>query len=438
MDVQTIIERGLEEDLKDVGDLTTQVRARDGVRLSGVQATIREDSLATASFLVKEDGVLAGTRVAEAVFATVRARGTWGCGTHRVGQWHCSRAPQVDPSLTVAWTRGDGDSVRKGEVVGTVTGRTHAIVIGERLALNIMQRMSGVATATRRMVDAVGADRAARPPSAAAAHSSSALAPGRRQPPRQDSRHAQDCARPPRAGQDGRAHGRWHEPPHRAVRHGPHQGRPRRAAGPIAPPTVLTASAAAAAAAVGQPRHRGGRRGERCTRRACAPVAPGAGGQGAHRSGGAHAGRGPRRSVGPPALPAADGPQSFRWSLSTVFCSTTWSGWRPMAPWTRPCWPRHGAQLGQARSGAWTDLSAAGSHHHQRPHPCRSVRQCHARHRRRYSSDGRGVHLERLTDAFRARPRHQPQDHRAPFARIQAVSVGHGNTILTLLYCWLR
>ncbi len=86
MDVQTIIERGLEEDLKDVGDLTTQVRPRDGARLSGVQATIREDSLATASFLVKEDGVLAGTRVAEAVFATVRACGTWGCSTRRAGQ----------------------------------------------------------------------------------------------------------------------------------------------------------------------------------------------------------------------------------------------------------------------------------------------------------------------------------------------------------------
>jgi len=62
----------------------------------------------------------------------------------------------VDPSVRVDWKARDGDRVQRGAHVGVITGPARAVLTGERLALNLLQRMSGIATATRRMVDAVG------------------------------------------------------------------------------------------------------------------------------------------------------------------------------------------------------------------------------------------------------------------------------------------
>ncbi|MEM8557806.1 MAG: carboxylating nicotinate-nucleotide diphosphorylase [Bacteroidota bacterium] len=115
-DLDSLIARALAEDVA-TGDVTTL-------------ATIPAERAATATFLVKEDGVLAGCRVAERVFE------------------------KVDASLAVTWTAADGDRVAAGMRVGTVTGAARSVLTGERLALNLMQRMSGIATATRRMVDA--------------------------------------------------------------------------------------------------------------------------------------------------------------------------------------------------------------------------------------------------------------------------------------------
>ncbi|MEM8598642.1 MAG: carboxylating nicotinate-nucleotide diphosphorylase [Bacteroidota bacterium] len=115
-DLDSLIARALAEDVA-TGDVTTL-------------ATIPADRQATATFLVKEDGVLAGCRVADRVFAA------------------------VDPALAVAWTVHDGDRVAAGARVGEVTGAAQSILTAERLALNLMQRMSGIATTTRRMVDA--------------------------------------------------------------------------------------------------------------------------------------------------------------------------------------------------------------------------------------------------------------------------------------------
>jgi nicotinate-nucleotide pyrophosphorylase (carboxylating) len=112
----------LEEDVG-TGDVTTM-------------ATISRDQHAEAVFVVKEDGVLAGVAVAERIF------------TH------------VDPSLTVSWTQADGDWVEHGKTIGRVAGSARSILTAERLALNVMQRMSGIATATRAMVDMVGDNRA--------------------------------------------------------------------------------------------------------------------------------------------------------------------------------------------------------------------------------------------------------------------------------------
>ncbi|CAI5976498.1 unnamed protein product [Closterium sp. NIES-65] len=90
-------------------------------------ATIPAGTQASAQFLAKEGGVLAGTALATAVFRL------------------------LEPSIQVEWSKEDGDTVEKGEVFATVHGSAHAILQGERVALNFMQRMSGIATSTRQL-----------------------------------------------------------------------------------------------------------------------------------------------------------------------------------------------------------------------------------------------------------------------------------------------
>ncbi|WP_145029924.1 carboxylating nicotinate-nucleotide diphosphorylase [Paenibacillus sp. Y412MC10] len=79
----------------------------------------------------KEDGVVAGLPVSELVFQV------------------------VDPALTFTPQVSEGDFVKKGTVLGVVEGSTHRILTGERLALNLLQRLSGIATRTRSFVDAL-------------------------------------------------------------------------------------------------------------------------------------------------------------------------------------------------------------------------------------------------------------------------------------------
>ena len=61
----------------------------------------------------------------------------------------------VDPELSVQWRQKDGDKVVTGAIFGEVRGRAQSILVAERIALNFMQRMSGIATATHQMVQAV-------------------------------------------------------------------------------------------------------------------------------------------------------------------------------------------------------------------------------------------------------------------------------------------
>ena len=63
----------------------------------------------------------------------------------------------TDPTVRVAWTARDGDLVKRGQVFGTLAGSALSILTGERVALNFLQRMSGIATATAAMVAAVQA-----------------------------------------------------------------------------------------------------------------------------------------------------------------------------------------------------------------------------------------------------------------------------------------
>ena len=116
--VDRLIALALEEDLGSAGDVTSQ-------------ALVPADQQGRAEFLAKEPLVLAGTDVVRRVFRA------------------------VDPSITVTFSVSDGASIRDRQVFGTVTGPLRAILIGERTALNFLQRLSGVATNTARTVQAL-------------------------------------------------------------------------------------------------------------------------------------------------------------------------------------------------------------------------------------------------------------------------------------------
>ncbi|KEF35036.1 nicotinate-nucleotide pyrophosphorylase [Deinococcus sp. RL] len=94
-------------------------------------ATIAPHQTARAEFLLKEPGVLSGLAVAERVFAL------------------------LDPRLQVSWTAREGEWQRCG-AIGQVTGPAQPLLTGERVALNLLQRLSGIATQTRRFVEALG------------------------------------------------------------------------------------------------------------------------------------------------------------------------------------------------------------------------------------------------------------------------------------------
>ena len=92
-------------------------------------STIPADAMGRSRLIIKEDGILAGVEIAEKVL-------------HK-----------VDPSIKMNIMIGDGAEVKKGDIAFTAEGPVRALLIAERTMLNIMQRMSGVATMTRRYQD---------------------------------------------------------------------------------------------------------------------------------------------------------------------------------------------------------------------------------------------------------------------------------------------
>ncbi len=92
-------------------------------------ACIPSDATGTAQLLVKDNGILAGVDFARRVFH------------------------QVDPDLTMSVSILDGKFVRYGDVAFKVSGRSQSILRAERLVLNAMQRMSAIATKTRRYIE---------------------------------------------------------------------------------------------------------------------------------------------------------------------------------------------------------------------------------------------------------------------------------------------
>ena len=91
-------------------------------------STIPAGTTGKAKLLIKEDGILAGVELALEIFK------------------------QVDAGLQTAVFINDGAEVKYGDIAFTVEGSSHAILLAERLVLNCMQRMSGIATKTNRIV----------------------------------------------------------------------------------------------------------------------------------------------------------------------------------------------------------------------------------------------------------------------------------------------
>jgi len=118
--LDAVVRGALAEDLSR-GDLTTD-------------ATVPQDVLGSPVLRARERLVIAGLDVFAKAFAL------------------------VDPEIQIERRRLDGEVAEAGDVIAEIKGRANPILKGERVALNFMQRMSGVATATRRFVDALPED----------------------------------------------------------------------------------------------------------------------------------------------------------------------------------------------------------------------------------------------------------------------------------------
>ncbi len=121
-EVERIVRTSLKEDIG-LGDITTSV-------------TIAPETTARAELVAKEDFILAGLEVAAEVFK------------------------MLDADVSFEPLRGDGSLVKKGEVIAWLKGRAAILLQGERVALNLLQRMSGIATATAAYVAEVAGTKA--------------------------------------------------------------------------------------------------------------------------------------------------------------------------------------------------------------------------------------------------------------------------------------
>jgi nicotinate-nucleotide pyrophosphorylase (carboxylating) len=121
--VHDAVARAFAEDLGPLGDLTA--------------ALVPSDAKVAAAVRSRAQGVLAGMACAAEAFT------------------------RLDPAVTVTWHLSDGDRLGRGDVIATVTGPLASVLTAERTALNFLCHLSGVASLTRRFVDAVTAANAA-------------------------------------------------------------------------------------------------------------------------------------------------------------------------------------------------------------------------------------------------------------------------------------
>lgn len=122
LELQKLIDRCLCEDLG-AGDLTTN-------------STVPAGTVSTGYILAKEAGVVAGLPLAEMIFR------------------------RLDPSVEFRAIARDGNRVERGLVLAEITGKARAVLTGERLALNFLQHLSGIATRTARLVEMVSGEKA--------------------------------------------------------------------------------------------------------------------------------------------------------------------------------------------------------------------------------------------------------------------------------------
>ncbi len=123
-------------EVEDIANVAIQEDLAGGVDVTTV-ATIPEEAVATADFTAREAGVVAGLRVAEAVISVV-----------------CTDEFEVERHVE------DGDHVEAGQKLLSVTTRTRDLLTAERSALNLLCRLSGIATATRAWADVLEGTRA--------------------------------------------------------------------------------------------------------------------------------------------------------------------------------------------------------------------------------------------------------------------------------------
>ena len=117
--VEPIVRRALEEDLGRAGDLTSE-------------AVIAAGTAARGLFVAREPGTIAGLQPARLAFHL------------------------IDPSLLFTPQLSDGGRVSAGQTIATVEGDARGVLAGERVALNFLGHLSGIATATARLVAAAG------------------------------------------------------------------------------------------------------------------------------------------------------------------------------------------------------------------------------------------------------------------------------------------
>jgi len=121
--IEPIVRAALIEDLGRAGDITTE-------------AIVPRGAVAEAEIVARQPGVLAGLDAALLAFEL------------------------ADPGLRIERRRADGAGIARGEVVAPITGSARGVLAAERTALNFLCRMSGIATATRRLADAIAGTKA--------------------------------------------------------------------------------------------------------------------------------------------------------------------------------------------------------------------------------------------------------------------------------------
>ena len=121
-ELKKFIKESLKEDIKD-GDHTTL-------------ACIDKNNISNAKIVSKENGTIAGVKLAEIIFK------------------------EVDENLKITSFYNDGDDINEKDVILKVSGSSHAILNAERLVLNCMQQMSAIATKTRKIVGLISSTNA--------------------------------------------------------------------------------------------------------------------------------------------------------------------------------------------------------------------------------------------------------------------------------------